>query len=111
MGRELRSEGAAAENALLVLLLGTESVLAVAFRWSLYLFILLQRQSLPPVTTHNMIDDSSDPILNTIRRIGLFNNRTDRVKVQISILFPFLNGALKPAGLERCWNERSASIN
>ncbi|KAL0612008.1 LOW QUALITY PROTEIN: hypothetical protein AAY473_018635 [Plecturocebus cupreus] len=39
-----------------------------------------QRQSLPPVTTHNMIDDSTDPILSTIRRIGLFNNRTDRVK-------------------------------
>ncbi|NWH39998.1 GYS2 protein, partial [Chloropsis hardwickii] len=42
-----------------------------------------QRHSLPPVTTHNMIDDSNDPILNTIRRIGLFNNRTDRVKVTI----------------------------
>ncbi|XP_013930756.1 PREDICTED: uncharacterized protein LOC106556284 isoform X2 [Thamnophis sirtalis] len=43
-------------------------------------FILWQRQSLPPVTTHNMIDDSGDPILSTIRRIGLFNNRTDRIK-------------------------------
>ncbi|NXQ12921.1 GYS2 protein, partial [Peucedramus taeniatus] len=42
-----------------------------------------QRHSLPPVTTHNMIDDSNDPILNTIRRIGLFNNRTDRVKVMV----------------------------
>ncbi|NWI78553.1 GYS2 protein, partial [Dryoscopus gambensis] len=42
-----------------------------------------QRHSLPPVTTHNMIDDSNDPILNTIRRIGLFNNRTDRVKVTV----------------------------
>ncbi|NXL78302.1 GYS2 protein, partial [Leptocoma aspasia] len=42
-----------------------------------------QRHCLPPVTTHNMIDDSNDPILNTIRRIGLFNNRTDRVKVTI----------------------------
>ncbi|ETE57162.1 Glycogen [starch] synthase, liver, partial [Ophiophagus hannah] len=41
---------------------------------------LLRRQSLPPVTTHNMIDDSGDPILSTIRRIGLFNNRTDRIK-------------------------------
>ncbi|NXP76380.1 GYS2 protein, partial [Ramphastos sulfuratus] len=39
-----------------------------------------QRHCLPPVTTHNMIDDGNDPILNTIRRIGLFNNRTDRVK-------------------------------
>ncbi|KAB0396193.1 hypothetical protein E2I00_013327 [Balaenoptera physalus] len=42
-----------------------------------------QRRSLPPVTTHNMIDDSTDPILSTIRRIGLFNSRTDRVKVQL----------------------------
>ncbi|NXT50952.1 GYS2 protein, partial [Pluvianellus socialis] len=45
-----------------------------------------QRHCLPPVTTHNMIDDSNDPILNTIRRIGLFNNRTDRVKVHSVIL-------------------------
>ncbi|XP_028662559.1 glycogen [starch] synthase, liver [Erpetoichthys calabaricus] len=40
-----------------------------------------QRQSLPPVTTHNMIEDSADPILSNIRRIGLFNSRIDRVKV------------------------------
>uniref|UniRef100_H0VRI0 Glycogen [starch] synthase n=1 Tax=Cavia porcellus TaxID=10141 RepID=H0VRI0_CAVPO len=39
-----------------------------------------QRHSLPPVTTHNMIDDSTDPILSTIRRLGLFNSRSDRVK-------------------------------
>uniref|UniRef100_A0AAJ7SU44 Glycogen [starch] synthase n=1 Tax=Petromyzon marinus TaxID=7757 RepID=A0AAJ7SU44_PETMA len=40
-----------------------------------------QRHLLPPVCTHNMQDDNSDPILNTVRRIGLFNNRSDRVKV------------------------------
>ncbi|KAH0626540.1 hypothetical protein JD844_001585 [Phrynosoma platyrhinos] len=40
-----------------------------------------QRQSFPPVCTHNMLDDSTDPILNTIRRIGLFNSSADRVKV------------------------------
>ncbi|XP_069764951.1 glycogen [starch] synthase, muscle-like isoform X3 [Narcine bancroftii] len=40
-----------------------------------------QRLSLPPVCTHNMLDDSTDPILNTIRRIGLFNHPNDRVKV------------------------------
>ncbi|XP_043536039.1 glycogen [starch] synthase, muscle-like isoform X1 [Chiloscyllium plagiosum] len=40
-----------------------------------------QRQSLPPVCTHNMLDDSTDPILSTIRRIGLFNHPNDRVKV------------------------------
>uniref|UniRef100_A0ACB8EVA3 Glycogen(Starch) synthase n=1 Tax=Sphaerodactylus townsendi TaxID=933632 RepID=A0ACB8EVA3_9SAUR len=40
-----------------------------------------QRHSFPPVCTHNMLDDSTDPILNTIRRIGLFNSSSDRVKV------------------------------
>lgn len=43
---------------------------------------LLQRHSLPPVTTHNMQDDSKDPILSNVRRIGLFNSRNDRVKVR-----------------------------
>lgn len=40
-----------------------------------------QRQCLPPVCTHNMLEDSSDPILSAIRRIGLFNSSQDRVKV------------------------------
>ncbi|XP_061108154.1 glycogen [starch] synthase, liver isoform X2 [Conger conger] len=40
-----------------------------------------QRHSLPPVTTHNMLDDTTDPILANVRRIGLFNARTDRVKI------------------------------
>uniref|UniRef100_UPI0025AE141E glycogen [starch] synthase, liver isoform X1 n=1 Tax=Doryrhamphus excisus TaxID=161450 RepID=UPI0025AE141E len=40
-----------------------------------------QRHSLPPVTTHNMLDDSTDPILSNIRRVGLFNSRNDRIKV------------------------------
>ncbi|XP_040293738.1 glycogen [starch] synthase, liver isoform X1 [Bufo bufo] len=52
-----------------------------------------QRQSLPPVTTHNMVDDSADPILNTVRRIGLFNSRTDRVKV---ILHPEFLSSTSP---------------
>uniref|UniRef100_A0A9R1SQJ6 Glycogen [starch] synthase n=3 Tax=Cyprinus carpio TaxID=7962 RepID=A0A9R1SQJ6_CYPCA len=40
-----------------------------------------QRQCLPPICSHNMLEDSSDPILNCIRRIGLFNSAQDRVKV------------------------------
>lgn len=40
-----------------------------------------QRTSLPPISTHNMIDDSNDPVLSHIRRCCLFNNREDRVKV------------------------------
>ncbi|ELW60558.1 Glycogen [starch] synthase, liver [Tupaia chinensis] len=60
-----------------------------------------QRQSLPPVTTHNMIDDSTDPILSTIRRIGLFNNRADRVK-------SFLDIGM--SRYDRDTNEESAAI-
>ncbi|KAI0739519.1 glycogen synthase [Daedaleopsis nitida] len=41
----------------------------------------LKRNALPPVTTHNMADDPSDPILNQIRRVQLFNHSNDRVKV------------------------------
>ena len=41
----------------------------------------LKRNALPPVTTHNMADDHNDPILNQIRRVKLFNNSHDRVKV------------------------------
>ncbi|KAG5832346.1 hypothetical protein ANANG_G00290140 [Anguilla anguilla] len=40
-----------------------------------------QRQCQPPICTHNMLEDSTDPILNCIRRIGLFNSSADRVKV------------------------------
>ncbi|XP_008327985.2 glycogen [starch] synthase, muscle [Cynoglossus semilaevis] len=40
-----------------------------------------QRQSQPPICTHNMLDDGSDPILNSVRRIGLFNSASDRVKI------------------------------
>jgi glycogen(starch) synthase len=40
-----------------------------------------QRSSLPPVITHNMVDDSSDPVLSHIRRTQLFNDRSDRVKI------------------------------
>lgn len=40
-----------------------------------------QRTTLPPVCTHNVVDDGIDPILCSIRRCQLFNNRSDRVKV------------------------------
>ncbi|GBP56651.1 Glycogen synthase [Eumeta japonica] len=41
----------------------------------------LQRDGLPPVTTHNVVDDWSDPVLNSVRRCELFNTVHDRVKV------------------------------
>ncbi|PUU77630.1 glycogen synthase [Tuber borchii] len=51
----------------------------------------LKRNSLPPIVTHNMIDDQADPILNQIRRVQLFNHPSDRVKI---IFHPeFLNSS------------------
>lgn len=41
----------------------------------------LKREGLPPIVTHNMVDDSNDPILNHIRRVQLFNRSEDRVKI------------------------------
>lgn len=41
----------------------------------------LERTTLPPVTTHNIVDDWNDPILNSVRRCNLFNTKDDRVKV------------------------------
>ncbi|XP_068134057.1 glycogen [starch] synthase, liver isoform X2 [Hyperolius riggenbachi] len=59
-----------------------------------------QRQTLPPITTHNMVDDSTDPILSTIRRIGLFNSRTDRVKVVVHPEFLSSTSPLLPLDYE-----------
>lgn len=41
----------------------------------------LQRNGLPPITTHNVIDDWNDPILAAVRRCNLFNTVHDRVKI------------------------------
>ena len=58
----------------------------------------LKRNSLPPVVTHNMEDDSNDPILNQIRRVQLFNRPSDRVKI---IFHPeFLNANNPILGLD-----------
>ncbi|MBW0489181.1 hypothetical protein O181_028896 [Austropuccinia psidii MF-1] len=58
----------------------------------------LKRNSLPPIVTHNMADDGADPILNQIRRVQLFNNSYDRVKV---IFHPeFLNSNNPILGLD-----------
>ncbi|KAL9107437.1 MAG: hypothetical protein Q9227_007634 [Pyrenula ochraceoflavens] len=51
----------------------------------------MKRQQLPPVVTHNMINDHDDPILSQIRRVQLFNHPSDRVKI---VFHPeFLNSA------------------
>ncbi|AOA64228.1 Glycogen synthase [Komagataella phaffii CBS 7435] len=41
----------------------------------------MKREGLPPIVTHNMADDSTDPILNQIRNVQLFNRPEDRVKI------------------------------
>jgi len=41
----------------------------------------LKRSTLPPIVTHNMADDDKDPVLSQLRRLGLFNHPSDRVKI------------------------------
>ena len=51
----------------------------------------LKRQTLPPIVTHNMVNDWEDPVLSQLRRVQLFNHSADRVKV---VFHPeFLNSA------------------
>ncbi|KAG6841654.1 hypothetical protein C0991_008639 [Blastosporella zonata] len=58
----------------------------------------LKRNSLPPITTHNMADDANDPIINQIRRVRLFNDASDRVKI---VFHPdFLNSNNPILGLD-----------
>eukprot|EP00049_Salpingoeca_infusionum_P023748 m.13742 g.13742 ORF g.13742 m.13742 type:complete len:663 (-) comp5995_c0_seq1:1765-3753(-) len=40
-----------------------------------------KKQHLPPVTTHNLVDDANNDILKYIRRLHLFNEGSDRVKI------------------------------
>ena len=58
----------------------------------------MKRHGLPPVVTHNMINDADDPVLNQIRRVQLFNHPSDRVKI---IFYPeFLNSANPVLGVD-----------
>ncbi|VDN57113.1 unnamed protein product [Dracunculus medinensis] len=40
-----------------------------------------KRDHLPPICTHNMVDDAGDQVLNAFRRTNLINKPDDRVKV------------------------------
>jgi glycogen synthase len=58
----------------------------------------LKRSTYPAIVTHNMADDSNDPILNQLRAVKLFNAPSDRVKV---IFHPeFLNSNNPILGLD-----------
>jgi glycogen(starch) synthase len=51
----------------------------------------MRRGNLPPIVTHNMANDAEDPILSQLRRVQLYNQPSDRVKV---VFHPeFLNSA------------------
>ncbi|KAL8692359.1 MAG: hypothetical protein Q9218_002610 [Villophora microphyllina] len=41
----------------------------------------MKRNTLPPIVTHNMVNDADDPVLSQIRRVHLFNQPSDRVKI------------------------------
>ncbi|VVT56991.1 uncharacterized protein SAPINGB_P005478 [Magnusiomyces paraingens] len=56
----------------------------------------LKRNSLPPIVTHNMADDATDPILNQIRRVQLFNHPSDRVKIVFHPEFLNSNNPILP---------------
>lgn len=45
------------------------------------IFTINKKHSLPPIVTHNLQDDATDPILNHIRALNLVNLREDRVKM------------------------------
>jgi len=60
----------------------------------------LKRDSLPPIVTHNMADDSHDPILNHIRRVRLFNAPSDRVKIIFHPEFLNSNNPILPLDYE-----------
>lgn len=60
----------------------------------------MQRRSLPPVVTHNVIDDHKDQILSHIRRVQLFNNHHDRVKVVFHPEFLSATSPLLPMDYE-----------
>jgi glycogen(starch) synthase len=60
----------------------TDSLMSNAEIVRLKRMIYSRRQSgLPPVVTHNMVDDGRDPILQQLRHCELFNGPEDRVKV------------------------------
>lgn len=58
----------------------------------------LKYNLLPPVTAHSMAYDATDPILNQIRHVKLFNDAADHVKI---VFHPdFLNANNPILGLD-----------
>lgn len=58
----------------------------------------LKRSALPPIVTHNMVDDNQDSVIDNLRRLQLYNKPEDRVKI---IFHPeFLNANNPLLGLD-----------
>uniref|UniRef100_A0A1I8FHN0 Glycogen [starch] synthase n=1 Tax=Macrostomum lignano TaxID=282301 RepID=A0A1I8FHN0_9PLAT len=57
------------------------------------------RTHLPPICTHNVIDDSKDPVLADLRRCQLFNNRSDASKWGVPSRVSELQQSWLPMGL------------
>lgn len=60
----------------------------------------IKRDGLPPIVTHNLLDDANDPVLNHLRRTRLFNDHNDRVKVVFHPEFLSSNSPLFPIDYE-----------
>lgn len=56
----------------------------------------MKRNTLPPIVTHNMVNDGEDPVLNQLRRVQLFNHSSDRVKVVFHPEFLNSNSPILP---------------
>ena len=56
-------------------------VLFLLLQFHIVFLIFLQNGGMAPIVTHNMVDDHLDPVLNCVRKIQMFNLKTDRVKV------------------------------
>lgn len=62
--------------------------------------LALKRSTLPPIVTHNVVNDAEDPVLSQIRRVQLFNNGSDRVKIVFHPEFINSNNPILPLDYE-----------
>eukprot|EP00039_Didymoeca_costata_P008355 m.110877 g.110877 ORF g.110877 m.110877 type:complete len:663 (+) comp14050_c0_seq1:54-2042(+) len=59
-----------------------------------------EHAGLPPVVTHNVVNDSKDEVLTNVRRCQLFNSRSDRVKIVFHPEFVSRSSPLLPLEYE-----------
>ena len=54
-----------------------------------YLYQSKTRTTLPPVVTHNLLNEPKSDIMNHLKRVKLFNHHSDKVKVSRHLLRVF----------------------